>query len=63
MKSFGAIESSRLAREAARQMGIQLIERHVASPEELKAGLRTLKPGEMDAFFEVIRNADGTGPR
>jgi putative ABC transport system substrate-binding protein len=48
-----SLESSRLAREAARQMGIQLIERHVASPEELKAGLRTLKPGEMDAFFEV----------
>jgi ABC-type uncharacterized transport system substrate-binding protein len=48
-----AIESSKLAREAARQMGIALLERHVASPEELKAGLRALKTGETDAFFEV----------
>ena len=48
-----AIESSKLAREAAREMGITLIERHVASPEELKAGLHALKTGEADAFFEV----------
>jgi putative ABC transport system substrate-binding protein len=48
-----SIESSKLAREAARQMGIQLIERHVLSPEELKTGLWALKIGETDAFFEV----------
>ena len=48
-----SIESSKLAREAARQMGIQLIERHVLSPEELKTGLSALKIGETDAFFEV----------
>ena len=48
-----AIESSKLAREAAQQMGIQLVERHVASVEELQAGVQSLKAGEMDAFFEV----------
>jgi putative ABC transport system substrate-binding protein len=48
-----AKESSSLAREAARQMGIQFVERHVTSPDELKAGLEALKQGEMDAFFEV----------
>ena len=48
-----AIESSKLAREAARQMGIQLVERHVATVEELQAGMRELRAGEMDAFFEV----------
>ena len=34
-------------------MGIQFIERHVASVEELQASLRALKPSEMDAVFEV----------
>ena len=48
-----SIESSKLAREAAQQMGIQLVERHVTSPQELKTGLRALNLGEMDAFFEV----------
>ena len=42
-----------MAREAARQMGIQLVERHVATVEELQAGIRELRAGEMDAFFEV----------
>jgi len=44
-----ASESSKLARETARQMGIQLVERHIASAEELQAGVRALK----DAYFEV----------
>ena len=48
-----SIESSKFAREAARQMGIQLLERHVASVKELEDGLRALKLGEVDAFFEV----------
>jgi len=48
-----SLESSKLAREAAQQMGIQLVERHVLSPEELKRGLSALKIGETDAFFEV----------
>ena len=32
------IESSKLARETARQMGIQFVERHVVSVEELQDG-------------------------
>ena len=48
-----AIESSKLVRETAGQMGIQLVERHVASVEELQAGVRALKAGEVDAVFAV----------
>jgi len=48
-----AIESSKLAREAAKQMGIQFVERHVASVEELQAGVQALRAGEMDAYFAV----------
>ena len=48
-----AIEYSKLAREAARQMGIQFVERHVVSVEELQAGVRALKAGEVDAYFAV----------
>jgi ABC-type uncharacterized transport system substrate-binding protein len=48
-----AIESSKLAREAAQQMGIQLVERQVASVEELQASMRALRAGEVDAFFAV----------
>jgi putative tryptophan/tyrosine transport system substrate-binding protein len=47
------IESSKLAREAARQMGIQLVERHVASVEEFQAGVRALKAGEFDAYLAM----------
>jgi putative ABC transport system substrate-binding protein len=48
-----AIEFSKLAREAARQMGIQFVERHVASVEELQAGMRAFRAGEVDAFFQL----------
>jgi putative ABC transport system substrate-binding protein len=48
-----AIESSKFARDTARQMGIQFIERHVTSVEELQVGLRALRAKEVDAFFEV----------
>jgi len=47
----GAVEAASLAREAAQQVGIQLIERHVASADELRRGLEALKPGEADAYF------------
>jgi putative tryptophan/tyrosine transport system substrate-binding protein len=39
-----------IAREAARQLKLNLLERQVASVEELHAGLRALRPGEADAF-------------
>jgi ABC-type uncharacterized transport system substrate-binding protein len=48
-----AIESSKLAREAAVQMGLRLIERHYTSVEELQAAIRGLKAGDADAFFAV----------
>ncbi len=48
-----ASEASKLAREAARQMGVELVERHVHSVEELQAGMRALRAGEVDAFFQV----------
>ena len=48
-----AIESVKFAREAARQIGIQLVERHIASVEELQAAVRALKAGEVDAIFAV----------
>jgi putative ABC transport system substrate-binding protein len=48
-----AIESSKLAREAAQRVGVELVERHVASVEELQAGVRALRVGEVDAYFEV----------
>jgi ABC-type uncharacterized transport system substrate-binding protein len=48
-----AIESSKLAREAARQMGLQLVERHFASVEELQAAVRALRAGEVHAYLAV----------
>jgi putative ABC transport system substrate-binding protein len=48
-----AVESSRLAREAAQRMGFQLIERHVSTVEELQAALASLKAGEVDAYLAV----------
>jgi putative ABC transport system substrate-binding protein len=47
------IESSKLARAAAQQMGIQFVERPVASVEELQAGVRAIRVGAMDAFFQL----------
>ena len=46
-------ESAKLVRETAGQMGIRLVERHVASVEELRAGVQSLKAGEVDGVFEV----------
>jgi len=46
-------ESDRVTREAAHQLGVQLVERHVRSIEELRRGLEALKPHEVDAYFEI----------
>src|SRR5262249_9254372 len=46
-------EAVRLAREAGRQLGVEVIERHIASAAELQGRLRALKAGEADAFFQV----------
>jgi putative ABC transport system substrate-binding protein len=44
-------EAARLGREAARQLGVQFVERHVRSVEELRHALKALKPREWDAYF------------
>jgi putative tryptophan/tyrosine transport system substrate-binding protein len=46
-----AAEGAALAREEAKRLGLKLIERHVASSDELKKALQGLKSGEADAYF------------
>jgi len=48
-----AREAARLGREAARQLGVQFVERHVGSVEELRLALQGLKPREVDAYFQI----------
>ena len=48
-----ASESAKLVRETAGQMGVQFIERHIASAEDLQVNVRTLNIEEVDAYFEV----------
>ena len=57
-----AIESSRLAREAAQRSGIQLIERHATSDQAFIESVRALKAGEVDAYFSGLGPA-GSEPR
>jgi len=45
-----AQRSAKMAREAARQLNMELVERPIASVEELRAALRALRPGEVDAI-------------
>jgi putative ABC transport system substrate-binding protein len=46
-----ARDAVRLGREAAQQLGVQLVERRVSSIEELRLGLQGLKPRDGDAYF------------
>jgi len=48
-----ALRSLKDAREAARQLKVELVEKRVTSADELRAALRALKPGEVDAHFHV----------
>jgi len=48
-----AIESSKLAREAAQRSGILLIERHATSDQTFIESVRALKVGEADAYLAV----------
>jgi putative tryptophan/tyrosine transport system substrate-binding protein len=48
-----AMEAATLAREAARQFRVQLVERHASSVEELRQRLGAFKAGEADAFFYI----------
>ncbi len=47
------IESAKFARDEARRLRIEFVERHVASVEEIQTSVRALRAGEVDAFFEV----------
>jgi putative ABC transport system substrate-binding protein len=51
--NMAAQKSVKLVREAARQLRIEVVERHVRSVEELRVGLQALKPGEVDALAHV----------
>jgi putative tryptophan/tyrosine transport system substrate-binding protein len=46
-------ENAKLAREAARQLRVDIVERHVTSVEQLRTALDRLKTGEVDAYFYV----------
>jgi ABC-type uncharacterized transport system substrate-binding protein len=46
-------EFARLGRDAARQLGVQVVERHVGSIEELRLNLQGLKSREVDAYFHT----------
>jgi putative tryptophan/tyrosine transport system substrate-binding protein len=46
-----ALGEAKSAREAARQLNIELVERHVASVEELRLGVLALKASDADAYF------------
>jgi putative ABC transport system substrate-binding protein len=46
-------QAVKIARDAGRRLKVELVERPVASIEELRAGLRALRPEEADAFFYV----------
>ena len=48
-----AQQSMKLARDAVRQLKVELVERPVASVEELRAGLRALQAGAADAYCSV----------
>jgi putative ABC transport system substrate-binding protein len=48
-----AVRSLMDARAAARQLKVMLVERPVASVDELRTALRTLRPGEVDAIADV----------
>src|SRR6202140_1049348 len=46
-----AMAAAKSAGEAARQLKIEVVERHVASVDELRQGVKALKAQEADAYF------------
>jgi len=48
-----APENARRGRETARQLGLQIIERHAGSVDELRQALQALKPREAQAYFHT----------
>jgi ABC-type uncharacterized transport system substrate-binding protein len=48
-----AQQAVKLAREAARQLKVELVERRVASVEELRTSLGSLRAGDADAYLAL----------
>jgi len=48
-----AMAAAKSLAEAARQLAIEVVERHVTSVEELRRGVKALKAQEADAFFYI----------
>jgi putative ABC transport system substrate-binding protein len=48
-----ALQATQVAKDAARQLKVELIERPVGSVEELRASLEALRPGEVDGLTYV----------
>jgi len=48
-----AVRSAKEAREVAPRFNVDIVEHAVSTVEELRTGLRALRPGEADAFFQV----------
>jgi putative ABC transport system substrate-binding protein len=48
-----AVQSVEIARDVSRQVKVELVERRVASVDELEAALRALRPADVDAVFYV----------
>ena len=48
-----AVQSVKEGQRAAQSLGLELAERHVSTPEELRAALEVLKLGDMDAYVAV----------
>jgi putative tryptophan/tyrosine transport system substrate-binding protein len=46
-----AVEAAALARQAGKQFGVKLVERHAATVEELRQRVEALKAKEADAYF------------
>jgi putative tryptophan/tyrosine transport system substrate-binding protein len=48
-----AQQAVKLARAAAHQLKVEILERRVTSVEELRAAVRALRPGDADAYFQM----------
>jgi putative ABC transport system substrate-binding protein len=48
-----ALAAAKSAEEAAQRLGVELVERRVASVEALRLAMEALKPKEADAFFYI----------
>ena len=46
-----AVRAAKSVREAARQLHVEVVERHVASVEELRLGIQALQAREVDAYL------------